>query len=109
MRFDDIKDPQLEHIAPQTENEEPEAGYDEYDEEFIEEYLDCWGNYLLISKSHNSSIGNKPFAVKLASYNGPNSLAQQREIVEMTESFAKSQMDKRTDSTTQRENYSIYS
>ena len=83
MRLDEIEDPELEHIAPQTENGELEAGYDEYDEEFREDYLDCWGNYLLISGSHNSSIGNKPFAKKLASYNGLKSLAQQREVVEM--------------------------
>ena len=90
MHFDKIEDAQLEHIAPQTESGESEAGYDEYDEEFRPEYLNCLGNYLLISRSHNISIGNKPFAVKIESYNGPTSLAQQREIVEMTESFAKS-------------------
>ena len=85
MRFDDdkIEDPELEHIAPKTESGEPEAGYPKYTEEFQEKYLNCWGNYLLISGSHNSSIGNKPFAVKLKSYNGPNSLAQQRKVVEM--------------------------
>lgn len=78
-RFDKIIEPQLEHIAPQTES--PESGYDKYDEEFVNQYIECLGNYLLVSKSHNSSIGNKPFAVKRASY---NHLAQQREIQEMT-------------------------
>ena len=89
MRFDEIKNPHLEHIAPQTKNEEPEAGYDEYDEEFRNNYLDCLGNYLLISRSHNISIGNKPFAQKLESYNDLNSLAQQREIVKMVEDTPK--------------------
>ena len=89
MRFDEIKDPHLEHIAPQTENGEPEAGYGEYDENFRHECLNCLGNYLLISKSHNSSIGNKPFAVKLESYKDSNSLAQQREVVDMTQSSAR--------------------
>ena len=79
IRFDDIKSLELEHIAPQTEN--PETGYDTYDEEFKNQYINCLGNYLLISKSHNSSLGNKPFAVKRASY---TCLEQQREIQEMT-------------------------
>ncbi len=78
-RFDRIINPELEHIAPQTEN--PEAGYDKYDDEFINEYIDCLGNYLLISKSHNCSVGNKPFPVKRETY---KYLEQQREIQEMT-------------------------
>ncbi|MDB6017405.1 MAG: hypothetical protein JWR19_1894 [Pedosphaera sp.] len=82
-RFDRITSPELEHIAPQTpsDNEPVEAGYCEYDEEFKREYIDCVGNYLLISKSHNCSVGNKPFADKLASY---THLSQQREIKDMT-------------------------
>ena len=79
IRFDDIKSLELEHIAPQTEN--PEAGYDTYDEEFINQHINCLGNYLLISKSHNCSLGNKPFAVKIESY---KHLEQQREIQELT-------------------------
>ena len=78
-RFDKIINPELEHIAPQTEN--PETGYDVYDEEFVKQYIDCLGNYLLLSKSHNCSVGNKPFAEKRASY---NHLEQQREIQEIT-------------------------
>ena len=78
-RFDDIKGIELEHIAPQTDN--PENGYDTYDDEFRNQHMNCLGNYLLISKSHNCSIGNKPFADKRATY---QYLAQQREIQEMT-------------------------
>ncbi|MGV8830255.1 MAG: DUF262 domain-containing protein [Breznakibacter sp.] len=78
-RFDKIISPELEHIAPQTEN--PETGYDSYDEEFINQYINCLGNYLLLSKSHNCSVGNNPFAEKRASY---THLEQQREIHEMT-------------------------
>lgn len=78
-RFDKITSPELEHIAPQTEN--PETGYDTYDEEFINQHINCLGNYLLISKSHNCSVGNNPFAEKRASY---THLEQQREIQEMT-------------------------
>lgn len=78
-RFDKIEKPELEHIAPVTEN--PEAGYDVYDEEFKTRYINSLGNYLLVSGSHNSSIGNKPFADKRTSY---NHLKQQREIQEMT-------------------------
>ncbi|MCX2717462.1 DUF262 domain-containing HNH endonuclease family protein [Helicobacter sp. MIT 21-1697] len=77
----EIQTPEIEHIAPQTENgEELSSGYCEYDEEFYNDYyLHCIGNLLLINKPHNISIGNKPFKDKLASYeNSP--LIQQREI-----------------------------
>ncbi len=77
-RFDNIENPELEHIAPQTEN--PETGYDNYDEVFVNQYINCLGNYLLLSKSHNCSVGNKPFLDK---YNSYKKLAQQREIQEM--------------------------
>jgi len=90
-RFDKITDPELEHIAPQTptKNEPVAAGYCEYDEEFLHEYIDCIGNYLLLSKSHNCAVGNKPFDVKLMTY---THLAQQREVQEM--SALKKQWDK---------------
>lgn len=78
-RFDKIVSPELEHIAPQAEN--PEKGYDNYDEEFVNQYINCLGNYLLLSKSHNCSVGNKPFADKRNSY---NHLEQQREIQRLT-------------------------
>lgn len=78
-RFDKILKPELEHIAPQTEN--PEAGYDTYDDEFNNQFIDCLGNYLLLSKSHNCSVGNKPFWEKRDSY---TRLEQQREIQRMT-------------------------
>ena len=89
MQIEQIESPELEHIAPQTPSDEtPVAkGYCEYDEEFKNMYLDCIGNYLLISKSHNCSIGNVSFADKLSSY---NVLAQQREIKEI----AKDKWDK---------------
>jgi hypothetical protein len=83
-RFDNIESPELEHIAPQTPtNGEPiAAGYCEYDEEFRNQYIDCLGNYLLLSKSHNCSVGNRPFREKRNTY---NNLGQQREIQKMTE------------------------
>ncbi|PZF72601.1 DUF262 domain-containing protein [Taibaiella soli] len=82
-RFDKIVKPELEHIAPQTptDGKPLAAGYCEYDEEFKDQYIDCLGNYLLLSKSHNCSVGNKPFVEKRNSY---THLAQQREIQEMT-------------------------
>lgn len=79
FRFTQIIDPELEHIAPKTEN--PASGYAVYDQEFRNEYLDSLGNYLLLSKSHNCSVGNKPFAEKRSTY---NHLAQQREIQNLT-------------------------
>lgn len=83
IRFDSIADPELEHISPQTPTDGTpvETGYSEYDEEFMNQYVNCLGNYLLLSKSHNCSVGNRPFAEKRASY---NHLAQQREIQDMT-------------------------
>lgn len=82
FRFDSIISPELEHIAPQTPpDDKPAAGYCEYDEEFKQQYLNCFGNYLLVSKSHNCSVGNKPFVEKRDSY---TVLIQQREIQELT-------------------------
>ncbi|TPE43616.1 DUF262 domain-containing protein [Pontibacter mangrovi] len=79
IRFDSIEKPHLEHIAPQTEN--PASGYCDYDEEFRNQYLDCLGNYLLLSETHNCSIGNLPFEIKRETY---KHLAQQREIQDLT-------------------------
>ncbi len=59
-------------------------GYGEYEGEngiVSGEWLNSVGNLMLISKSHNSSIGNKSFADKLASYGKDNLLNQQKEIV----------------------------
>lgn len=78
-RFDWILSPKLEHIAPQTHN--PESGYDTYDDEFINQYINCLGNYLLLSTYQACDVGNKPFADKRGCY---TFLAQQREIQEMT-------------------------
>lgn len=82
-RFDRIDRPELEHIAPQTptDGEPIAAGYPAYDDEFKNEYLDSLGNYLLLSKSHNCSVGNKPFLDKRNSYSHN---AQQREIQELS-------------------------
>lgn len=82
LLFDDIKGPQLEHIAPLTKpSEVPQSGYGEYDEEFKRDYLDSIGNHLLLSAHHNGSIGNSPFDEKRKSY---SHLYQQREVQEMT-------------------------
>ena len=83
ISYNSISNFQLEHIAPQTENNQDAAGYDTYDDEFIEKSLYCIGNFILLSASHNESISNNTFEVKRNSY---NQLRQQREIQEMTES-----------------------
>jgi hypothetical protein len=82
--FNSIAKPHLEHIAPQTPtNGEPvAAGYCDYDDEFKNEYIDCLGNYLLLSAPHNESIGNKPFEAKRATY---TQLIQQIKVQEMTQ------------------------
>lgn len=77
IRYDTIIKPELEHIAPTTEPTEKHHGYDVYDDDFRNQYLNCLGNYLLLSKSHNSSASNNIFSIKHADY---THLAQQREI-----------------------------
>ena len=76
-RYDTIINPHLEHIAPQTEPEQLPHGYGKYDEEFRNQYLNCLGNYLLLSETHNCSIGNIPFIEKHKTY---KHLLQQQEI-----------------------------
>ena len=76
-RFDRIENPELEHIAPTTEPERKPHGYGSYDDEFRNHHLNCLGNYLLISKSHNCAIGNIPLAEKLDTFTHNE---QQREV-----------------------------
>lgn len=80
MRYSMIQNPELEHIAPQTRPDVENCGYCEYDDEFNREYLDCLGNYLLLSKSHNCSASNNVLSDKLKSY---TQLKQQQEVVEL--------------------------
>lgn len=87
-KIDDLKieGESIEHISPQTEDGEwIEAGYEvdennHYSDKFKENYLNKLGNLMLISQSHNSQIGNKPFKNKLDSYNNNPILKQQTEI-----------------------------
>lgn len=77
-RYNDIINlPELEHIAPQTEPKLKPHGYGVYDDEFKNKYLNCLGNYLLVSKQHNCSIGNITFSEKLKTY---TTLEQHREL-----------------------------
>ncbi len=76
-RFDKIISPELEHIAPTKEPESKPHGYDDYDDVFRSQYLNCLGNYLLLSKSHNCAVGNIPLSQKLATYTHNE---QQREV-----------------------------
>ena len=83
-----IESESIEHISPQTEPDEVvESGYEIgttglYSKDFRENYINKLGNLMLISKSHNSAIGNKPFADKLQSYNDNPLLRQQAQIKE---------------------------
>lgn len=79
-QFDRITSPELEHIAPTTEPEDKPHGYDSYDEEFRNQYLNCLGNYLLLSKSHNCAVGNISLNQKLATYTHNE---QQREVIRL--------------------------
>jgi len=69
----------IEHIAPETENTEEDSGYEKYDEDFINNYLNSIGNLLLTSDTHNISLGNEKFSTKIISYN-KSSLFHHREI-----------------------------
>jgi len=80
IRYGDIKNPELEHIAPTTEPGKKDHGYGKYTESFLNEYQNCLGNYLLLSKSHNCSVGNVTFPEKYETY---TYLEQQREIQKM--------------------------
>ena len=82
IRYDSIETPHLEHIAPQTENPEANNGYGAYDEEMCNQNMECLGNYLLLSGSHNMSLSNGRFQVKRDSY---THLQQQLEVQRMTE------------------------
>ena len=81
-----IENPSIEHISPQTPDDEKLAkGYEvdingNYTEDFENNYLNCIGNLMYISQSHNSSIGNKSFTEKLNSYNTNPLFNQQAEI-----------------------------
>jgi uncharacterized protein with ParB-like and HNH nuclease domain len=84
---------QIEHISPQTPTDgEPIAtGYDlnedrEYSEDFVSKHLNSLGNLMLISGSHNASIGNKAFKNKLNSYKENPLLNQQAEIKDFANS-----------------------
>ena len=82
-----IENEQIEHISPKrpTNGEPLATGYDvdennEYSDEFVEKRLNCLGNLMLISGSHNASIGNEPFSEKLQSYKSNPLLKQQAKI-----------------------------
>ena len=81
-----IQDESIEHISPQTENgEKVSSGYEVdsdgfYAQEFRDKYINNLGNLMLISQSHNSSIGNQDFDKKLSSYSKNCILQQQVQI-----------------------------
>lgn len=81
-----IQDESIEHISPQTENgEKVSSGYEVdsdgfYAQEFRDKYINNLGNLMLISQSHNSSIGNQDFDKKLSSYSENCILRQQVQI-----------------------------
>ena len=96
-RFDRIISPELEHIAPTTEPESKPHGYDDYDEEFTNQYLNCLGNYLLLSKSHNCAVGNIPFAEKLATYIHNEQQREVKALVPENRIWSKEIIQKRKD------------
>lgn len=69
----------IEHIAPETENTEKDSGYEKYDKDFEENYLNSIGNLLLTSEKHNISLGNEKFSIKIESYE-KSSMFHHREV-----------------------------
>src|SRR5690606_3190591 len=68
-----------------TDGEPIATGYDlnedcDYSEYFVSKHLNSLGNLMLISGSHNASIGNKAFKDKLNSYKANPLLNQQAEV-----------------------------
>ena len=96
-RFDRIKNPELEHIAPTTEPDSRPHGYDSYDEEFRNQYLNCLGNYLLLSKSHNCAVGNIPFVQKLVTYIHNEQQREAKNLVPENGIWSKEIIQKRKD------------
>lgn len=82
---EDLRTMTVEHIMPQTLPEGADTGYDSFDGADAESrrmaYTNQLGNYILISGSHNSSIGNGWFSEKRKTYCYGY---QQREIQDMT-------------------------
>jgi hypothetical protein len=100
-----IRNESIEHIAPQTPtNGDPVAyGYGIYKDEqnpnegiISGNWLNNIGDLMLISQSHNSSIGNKPFSDKLFSYGKDNLLNQQKEIADYVDDKTKPIWNKAT-------------
>jgi hypothetical protein len=97
-RFDRrIISPELEHIAPKTEPEIKPHGYGNYDEEFREQYLNCLGNYLLLSKSHNCAVGNISLKQKLATYTHNEQQREVRSLIPEDGVWSKEIIQKRKD------------
>lgn len=96
-RFDRIISPELEHIAPNTEPEIKPHGYGDYDEEFRKQYLDCLGNYLLLSKSHNCAVGNISLSQKLATYTHNEQQREVRSLIPEDGVWSKEIIQKRQD------------
>ncbi len=109
--FDDGIKYEIEHIAPQTENKQENSGYCDYKDfedgiykiydeeeavkerlEYRKQYLNCIGNLVLISPTHNRSNGNDTFNKKLEGFN-TSPLAQQREIMEFALKYSEIQKD----------------
>jgi len=99
-RFDRIISPELEHIAPTTEPEIKPHGYGNYDEEFRNQYLNCLGNYLLLSKSHNCAVGNISLNQKLVTYKHNEQQREVRSLVPEDGIWSKEIIQKRKDGIT---------
>jgi len=80
-----------------TEPESKPHGYDNYDDEFRNQYLNCLGNYLLLSKSHNCAVGNIPLAKKLATYTHNEQQREARRLVPENGIWSKEIIQKRKD------------
>jgi len=83
----ELEDEQIEHVSPRTPDDGGRIAYGyeldsegHYADVFVAKSLHSLGNLLLISGTHNRSIGNHPFAEKLASYRANPLLNQQADL-----------------------------
>ncbi|MDR2354493.1 MAG: HNH endonuclease family protein, partial [Deltaproteobacteria bacterium] len=86
---------QIEHIAPQTENMEENSCYDKYDQDFVDNYLYCLGNCLIIPRQHNIQISNGIFSRKFVTYVTTFQEREIRKFLEVPDKWGKKEIDKR--------------
>lgn len=105
LKYTEIKNYQVEHISPQTENTEENNGYDKLEWNILNSY----GNLMLLTQKTNVEIQNKNLREKLKAYKKEREeneikLLQQINVIDLIESgnseeisWKKDKIEKRKD------------